>query len=156
METAIPMWKTFPYGDFFLNPQMGTKSVWKWVSDWTGPGVHVIPSRHTQPNGKIVKKINFLTRKSDFLTGKSVFLARKPNVLTRKHLFHIHNLSTRSYFFAKFFQLQNRDSPFPFEDVPSPGDPCMETGGVTLYVEMYQSYSVPFSDRRWVQKTHLP
>ncbi len=27
METVIPVWKTFPYGDFYLNPQMGTDSI---------------------------------------------------------------------------------------------------------------------------------
>jgi hypothetical protein len=27
MEMVIPEWKTFPYGDFFLNPQMGTNSI---------------------------------------------------------------------------------------------------------------------------------
>jgi hypothetical protein len=37
METVIPLWKIFPYGDFYLNPQMETNSIWKWVSDWTVP-----------------------------------------------------------------------------------------------------------------------
>jgi hypothetical protein len=69
---------------------------------------------------KLSRKLIFLTRKSDFLTEKSVFLVRKSIFLTRKQLFHVHNLSTRSNFFAKFFQPQNKDSPFPFEDVPSP------------------------------------
>jgi hypothetical protein len=51
--------------------------------------------------------------------GISVFLARKSDFLMRKQLFNLHNLSTCSNFFAKIFQLQNRDSPFPFKDVPS-------------------------------------
>jgi len=33
METVIPVWKTLPYGDFYLNPQMGTNSIRKRVSD---------------------------------------------------------------------------------------------------------------------------
>jgi hypothetical protein len=33
METVIPVWKTFPYGDFYLNPQMGMNSIRKRVSD---------------------------------------------------------------------------------------------------------------------------
>jgi hypothetical protein len=33
METAIPIWKTLPYGYFFLNSKMGMNSVWEWVSD---------------------------------------------------------------------------------------------------------------------------
>jgi hypothetical protein len=37
METVIPIWKTFPYGDFYLNPQMGMNSIRKRVSDWTVP-----------------------------------------------------------------------------------------------------------------------
>ena len=37
METVIPLWKIFPYGDFYLNPQMETNSIWKRVSDWTLP-----------------------------------------------------------------------------------------------------------------------
>ena len=37
METVIPIWKTLPYGDFYLNPQMGMNSIWKRVSDWTVP-----------------------------------------------------------------------------------------------------------------------
>jgi hypothetical protein len=49
-----------------------------------------------------------------------VLLARKLIFLTKKQLFHLQNLSTRSNFFAEFFQPQNRDSPFPFKDVPSP------------------------------------
>ncbi len=31
MESAVPIWKTFPYGDFFLNSQMGMNSVWEWL-----------------------------------------------------------------------------------------------------------------------------
>ena len=27
MEMVIPVWNTFPYGDFYLNPQMGTNSL---------------------------------------------------------------------------------------------------------------------------------
>jgi hypothetical protein len=73
----------------------------------------------------------------DFLTGKSVFLARKSIFSTRKQFFYIHNLSTCSNFFAKFFQLQNRDSPFPFKDVPSPisiwGSPVWKRGLVFLH-----------------------
>jgi hypothetical protein len=37
MEMVIPLWKIFPYGDFYLNPQMETNSIWKRVSDWTVP-----------------------------------------------------------------------------------------------------------------------
>ena len=37
VETVIPKWKTFPYGDFYLNPQMGMNSIQKRVSDWTVP-----------------------------------------------------------------------------------------------------------------------
>ena len=37
METVIPLWKIFPYGDFYLNPQIETNSTWKRVSDWTIP-----------------------------------------------------------------------------------------------------------------------
>ena len=37
METVIPIWKTFSYGDFYLNPQMGMNSIRKRVSDWTVP-----------------------------------------------------------------------------------------------------------------------
>ena len=37
MDTVIPLWKIFPYGDFYLNPQMETNSIWKRVSDWTVP-----------------------------------------------------------------------------------------------------------------------
>jgi hypothetical protein len=37
METVIPIWKTFPYGDFYLNPQMGMNTIRKRVSDWTVP-----------------------------------------------------------------------------------------------------------------------
>jgi hypothetical protein len=33
MEAGIPVWETFPYGDFLVNPRMGTISLWKWVSD---------------------------------------------------------------------------------------------------------------------------
>jgi hypothetical protein len=112
-------------------------SIPKWAQTLFGNGLGTEPSpygngdvsillasmRHAQLNGKIIKKMkkmDFLTRKLDFLTGKSVFLARKLNFSTRKQLFHIHNLSTRSNFFAKFFHPRNRESPFPFEDVPSP------------------------------------
>jgi hypothetical protein len=115
----------------------------------------LVSMRHAQLFGKIVKKIDFfLTRKLDFLTAKSVFLAVKSIFLMKKQLFHIHNLSTRSNFFAKFFQPQNRDSPFPFEYVPSSvfiwgspygnGDlfffnPRMETGIPHLHMGMCQS-----------------
>ncbi len=33
METVIPLWKIFPYGDFYLNPQIGTNSICIQVSD---------------------------------------------------------------------------------------------------------------------------
>jgi hypothetical protein len=42
METAIPIWKTYPYGDIFLNPQMGTNSVWERVSDGTSPRMKMV------------------------------------------------------------------------------------------------------------------
>ena len=37
IETVIPVWKTFPYGDNYLNPQMSKNSIQKRVSDWTVP-----------------------------------------------------------------------------------------------------------------------
>ena len=37
MEIGIPKWKSLPYGDFLVNPQMETNSIWKRVSDWKIP-----------------------------------------------------------------------------------------------------------------------
>jgi hypothetical protein len=111
---------------------------------------------------KSSRKLIFLTRKLNFSTGKSVFLARTLIFLTRKQLFHVHNLSTCSNFFTEFFQTRNRDSPFPFEDVPSPvfiwGSPCgnvdsfffnprMETGIPHFHMGMCQS-PFPYGDPR--------
>jgi hypothetical protein len=91
-----------------------------------------------------------------------MFVARKSNFSTRRQLFHVHNLSTCSIFFAEFFQPQNRDSPFPFKDVPSPvsiwgspyrnGDsfilnPRMETGIPHFHMGMCQSL-FPYGDPR--------
>jgi hypothetical protein len=109
--SSIPKWAQTLFGNGLV-----TEPVPVWKRDVL---ILLASMRHAQPNGKIVE-IFFLTRKLDFLTGKSVFLARKSIFLTRKQLFHAHNLTTCSNFFAKFFQPQNRDSPFPFEDVPSP------------------------------------
>jgi hypothetical protein len=110
--------------------------------------------RHVQLNGKIAKKIDFFDKKIGFFYRKIIVFGKKIDFLTRKQLFHVHNLSTRSNFFAKFFQSQNRDFPFPFEDVPSPvliwGSPYgtgdsifsntrMETGILHFHMGMCQS-----------------
>jgi hypothetical protein len=37
METVNPNGNLFSYGDFFLNSQMVTDTIWKRVRDWIGP-----------------------------------------------------------------------------------------------------------------------
>jgi hypothetical protein len=111
---------------------------------------------------KSSRKSIFLTRNLDFLTGKSVFLARKSIFFTRKQLFHIDNLSTHSNFFAKFFQPQNRDSPFSIRGCAKPHfcmgipvwkrglvflNPRMETGIPHLHIGMCRS-PFPYWDPR--------
>ncbi len=37
IEMVNPYGKTFPFGDFLINPQTVTNSISEWVSDWTVP-----------------------------------------------------------------------------------------------------------------------
>ncbi len=46
-----PNGNVFLFGDFFLNPQMVTDTVWKWVSDWTVPICLIPVSIRGSPNG---------------------------------------------------------------------------------------------------------
>jgi hypothetical protein len=97
---------------------------------------------------KSSRKLFFTTRKLDFLTGKSVFLVRKSNFSTRKQLFHVHNLSARSNVFAKFFQPQNRDSPFSIQGCAKPrfhmGIPVWKQG-LVYFKSLYGNGVSPFS-----------
>jgi hypothetical protein len=77
-----------------------------------------------------------------------VFLARKSNFSTRKQLFHVHNLSSRSNVLAKFFQPRNRDSPFSIQGCAKPhfhmGIPVWKQG-LVYFKSLYGNGDSPFS-----------
>ena len=103
METVIPVWKTFPYGDFYLNPQMGMNSIRKRVSDWTVP----VRKRGSIP---FASPYGNRDRRSDSI---SIWLCVYPH-------FHMVITMWKRGAMSSGSLYGNGDSPFPYGDVSIP------------------------------------